>query len=78
MSGEAIGKPLRRIDGRAKVTGQARYAAEFNQKGQVYAVIVSATAGLGRIAAIEADEVARIWPEATQLWFAFRNRKGLG
>lgn len=60
MSGEAIGKPLPRIDGRAKVTGQARYAAEFNQKGQVYAVIVSATAGLGRIAAIEADEVARM------------------
>jgi xanthine dehydrogenase YagR molybdenum-binding subunit len=60
MSGEVIGKPLPRVDGHAKVTGQAQYAAEFNQKDQVYAVVVSATAGLGRIAAIEADEVARM------------------
>jgi xanthine dehydrogenase YagR molybdenum-binding subunit len=60
VSGEVIGKALPRIDGRAKVTGQARYAAEFNQKGQAYAVIVNSTTGLGRIAAIEADEVARM------------------
>ncbi|WP_455873315.1 hypothetical protein [Rhizobium yanglingense] len=28
-----IGKPLTRVDGRAKVTGKARYAADFNQPG---------------------------------------------
>jgi xanthine dehydrogenase YagR molybdenum-binding subunit len=48
-----IGRPLTRIDGRAKVTGRARYSADFNQKGQAYAVIVSATVGLGRVRAID-------------------------
>jgi xanthine dehydrogenase YagR molybdenum-binding subunit len=28
-SNKAIGKPLDRVDGRLKVTGAARYAAEF-------------------------------------------------
>ncbi|ASY65191.1 Periplasmic aromatic aldehyde oxidoreductase, molybdenum binding subunit YagR (plasmid) [Sinorhizobium sojae CCBAU 05684] len=55
-----IGKPLTRVDGRAKVTGAARYAADFNQPGQLYAVIVSATVGLGRIKEIESGEVERM------------------
>ncbi|MCA1440608.1 xanthine dehydrogenase family protein molybdopterin-binding subunit [Ensifer sp. IC4062] len=55
---KVIGQPLPRIDGRAKVTGGARYAADFNQKGQAYAVIVSATAGLGRITEIGADAIS--------------------
>ena len=53
MNLQAIGKPLTRIDGRAKVTGAARYAAEFNQPNQAYAVIVSSTIGLGRITRID-------------------------
>jgi len=28
-----IGQPLSRVDGRAKVTGQAKYAAEYNVPG---------------------------------------------
>ncbi|MDH6590285.1 xanthine dehydrogenase YagR molybdenum-binding subunit [Variovorax sp. TBS-050B] len=55
-----IGQPVARIDGRAKVTGRALYAAEFNQPGQAHAVIVNATIGLGRIAGIEADAVRRM------------------
>ncbi|AUX75849.1 xanthine dehydrogenase family protein molybdopterin-binding subunit [Sinorhizobium fredii] len=57
MTTSVIGKPLPRVDGRAKVTGDARYAADFNQPGQVYAVIVSATAGLGRIAGVDSAMV---------------------
>lgn len=53
MNPQAIGKPLTRIDGHAKVTGAARYAAEFNQPNQAYAVIVSSTIGLGRITGID-------------------------
>ena len=34
MSTNVIGQPLARVDGRAKVTGGARYAADFNQPGQ--------------------------------------------
>ncbi len=51
--GPAIGQPLSRVEGRAKVTGAARYAAEFNQPGQAYAVIVGSTVGLGRVVAID-------------------------
>ena len=57
MTANVIGRPLPRVDGRAKVTGAARYAADFNQQGQVYAVIVSSTVGLGRVTGIESSQV---------------------
>ncbi|WP_457940399.1 xanthine dehydrogenase family protein molybdopterin-binding subunit [Mesorhizobium sp. 10J20-29] len=53
----SIGASLTRVDGGAKVTGAARYAADFNQPGQLYAVIVGATVGLGRVTGIEAAAV---------------------
>jgi xanthine dehydrogenase YagR molybdenum-binding subunit len=55
-----IGRPLIRVDGRAKVTGAARYAADFNQTDQLYAVIVSATVGLGRVTDVASAEVERM------------------
>jgi xanthine dehydrogenase YagR molybdenum-binding subunit len=55
-----IGQPLTRVDGRTKVTGRARYAADFNQPDQLYAVIVSATVGLGRVTGVESTEVERM------------------
>jgi xanthine dehydrogenase YagR molybdenum-binding subunit len=55
-----IGKPVRRVDGRDKVTGRARYAAEFNQPNQAYAVIANSTVGLGRITAINHAAVAKM------------------
>ena len=60
MNLQAIGKPLARVDGRAKVTGAARYAAEFSQPNQAYAVIVSSTVGLGRIKSIDKSAVERL------------------
>ncbi|WP_192355405.1 xanthine dehydrogenase family protein molybdopterin-binding subunit [Mesorhizobium mediterraneum] len=60
MSMNVIGKPLTRVDGRTKVTGKARYAADFNQPGQLYAALVSATVGLGRVTGIEGVEVERM------------------
>lgn len=60
MTFQVIGKPLARVDGRAKVTGAARYAAEFNQSNQAYAVVVSSTAGLGRVTGIDAAVVERL------------------
>jgi xanthine dehydrogenase YagR molybdenum-binding subunit len=56
----SVGTPLPRVDGRAKVTGAARYAAEFNQPNQAYAVVVSSTIGLGRITAIDAGLATRM------------------
>ncbi len=60
MTPNVIGQPLPRVDGRAKVTGGARYAADFNQKDQAHAVIVGATAGLGRITAIDSGAASRL------------------
>lgn len=48
-----IGKPLDRVDGRLKVTGAARYAAEYNQPQMAYAVPVRATVGSGKITSID-------------------------
>ncbi|HEV8157538.1 MAG TPA: hypothetical protein VGP58_00795, partial [Pyrinomonadaceae bacterium] len=48
------GKPLSRIDGHLKVTGKARYAAEFNQSQMAYAFPVRSTIGKGTITAIDA------------------------
>ena len=58
MTTTVIGRPLPRVDGPAKVTGDARYAADFNQPGQAYAVIVGATVGLGRVTRIADAELA--------------------
>ncbi|HEX7007369.1 MAG TPA: molybdopterin cofactor-binding domain-containing protein, partial [Alphaproteobacteria bacterium] len=48
-----IGTPTSRVDGRAKVTGAARYAAEFNRPDMVHGCVVTATITRGRIARID-------------------------
>ncbi|WP_028210649.1 xanthine dehydrogenase family protein molybdopterin-binding subunit [Paraburkholderia mimosarum] len=53
--GARIGAPLSRVDGRSKVTGSARYAAEFAAPGLVYGAIVNATIARGEIVAIDAS-----------------------
>lgn len=49
-----IGQPIDRLDGRLKVTGRAKYAAEFDVPGVVHAVLVQSTIGEGEITAIDA------------------------
>src|SRR5579863_3331689 len=44
-----IGQPIDRVDGRLKVTGRAKYAAEFAVPGVVHAVLVQSTIGAGVI-----------------------------
>src|ERR1700694_4437141 len=44
---------MNRVDGRAKVTGAAKYAAEFNVKGLVYGVLVGSTITKGSIKSID-------------------------
>jgi xanthine dehydrogenase YagR molybdenum-binding subunit len=48
-----IGLPLSRIDGKAKVTGQATYTAEFQIPDIAYAVMVQSTIPSGRIESID-------------------------
>lgn len=51
------GRPLARADGRLKVTGGARYAAEFSPAGVAHAVIVTSTIARGSVTAIHAAGV---------------------
>ena len=47
------GMPVSRVDGRAKVTGEARYAAEHEAPGLCYGVAVNSTIARGRIVRID-------------------------
>jgi xanthine dehydrogenase YagR molybdenum-binding subunit len=49
----AIGEPVTRVDGVAKVTGTAKYAAEFQIPQVAYAVMVTSTIANGRIQRME-------------------------
>jgi xanthine dehydrogenase YagR molybdenum-binding subunit len=56
-SAPLVGQPVSRVDGRLKVTGQARYAAEFEPGPDLtHAAIVDATIPRGRLARIDASE----------------------
>ena len=50
-----IGTAVSRVDGVAKVTGAAKYAAEVNVPGLVYGSIIGATIAKGRITRIDAS-----------------------
>jgi xanthine dehydrogenase YagR molybdenum-binding subunit len=55
-----IGTPASRIDGIAKVTGAAKYAAEFNVPGLAYGSVVTSTIAKGRITRIERSAALRV------------------
>ena len=55
-----IGTATSRLDGRAKVTGAAKYAAEFNQPGLAHASVVTSTIPRGRIARIDTSEALAV------------------
>jgi xanthine dehydrogenase YagR molybdenum-binding subunit len=51
-----IGAPLPRVDGRQKVTGTAKYSAEFQIPNLAYAVIVTSTVPSARIVNMDTSE----------------------
>ena len=55
----ATGAPLSRVDGPAKVTGAARYAAEFMMPDVAYGAIVQSTIAKGRITGIDTSAAER-------------------
>src|SRR5882724_2781047 len=55
-----IGTPTSRVDGRAKVTGEAKYAGEFNVPGLAYGFVIESTIPKGRIARIDTSEALRV------------------
>jgi xanthine dehydrogenase YagR molybdenum-binding subunit len=55
-----IGSGTSRIDGVAKVTGAAKYAAEFNTPGLLHGSVVASTITKGRITRIDASAAKRV------------------
>jgi xanthine dehydrogenase YagR molybdenum-binding subunit len=55
-----IGTPTSRIDGHPKVTGAAKYAAEFNRDDLVYGALVTSTTARGRIRRLDTSAAKRV------------------
>lgn len=55
-----IGKEISRVDGFAKVTGQAKYAAEFFLPKMVYGFIVQGTIAKGEITSIDTKKAENV------------------
>ena len=67
-----VGSPRNRVDGRAKVTGAARYAAEYTAPDLAHGYVVNSAIAKGRITAIDAKEALAV-PGVIQV-FTHKNR----
>ncbi|MDA9502935.1 xanthine dehydrogenase family protein molybdopterin-binding subunit [Bradyrhizobium sp. CCBAU 11357] len=55
-----VGTPTSRVDGRAKVTGAAKYAGEFAADGLLHGFVVEAAIARGRIARLDTSEALKV------------------
>jgi xanthine dehydrogenase YagR molybdenum-binding subunit len=55
-----VGKPINRVEGSLKVSGQAHYSAEIHLENQVYGVLVGATIAKGQVESIDTDSLQGI------------------
>jgi xanthine dehydrogenase YagR molybdenum-binding subunit len=55
-----IGTPTSRVDGRVKVTGEAKYAGEFNVANLAYGYVVESTVPRGRIKRIDISDAMKV------------------
>jgi xanthine dehydrogenase YagR molybdenum-binding subunit len=55
-----IGEPVSRVDGAAKVTGEAKYAGEYNAPNLAYGWVVSSAVARGKITMIDAKDALRL------------------
>ena len=74
MITNAIGKPVSRVDGKAKVTGEAKYAADFNRSDLTYGYVLSSDIARGRITHIDPSEALRL--KGVIQVFTHENRPG--
>ncbi|WP_296203245.1 xanthine dehydrogenase family protein molybdopterin-binding subunit [Psychrobacter sp. UBA3962] len=59
-SSKLVGKPVARVDGSLKVSGQAPYSAEFYKDNRLFGVLVGATISNGKVTNIDTESVADI------------------
>ncbi|WP_407184184.1 xanthine dehydrogenase family protein molybdopterin-binding subunit [Bradyrhizobium centrosematis] len=55
-----VGTPTSRVDGRAKVTGAAKYAGEFSADRLLHGFVIEATIPRGRIARLDTSEALKV------------------
>lgn len=55
-----VGKPINRVEGSLKVSGQAPYSAEIQVDNQVYGVLVGATIAKGEVESIDDSSISHI------------------
>ncbi|CAM3603154.1 xanthine dehydrogenase family protein molybdopterin-binding subunit [Pontibacter korlensis] len=72
MKTTQIGQPSNRVDGRAKVTGEAKYAAEFTAPGLLYGFVVSSAIARGKIKSIDTSKALAL--EGVHEVFSHENR----
>lgn len=60
MFEKAVGQPVSRVEGLAKVTGKARYAADYHFDHLAYGVMVTSTITKGHIAEIDSKAAERL------------------
>ncbi|SOD82711.1 xanthine dehydrogenase family protein molybdopterin-binding subunit [Spirosoma fluviale] len=70
-----IGKPINRVDGVEKVTGKAKYAAEFNVPDLAYGVVISSAITKGKIKSFDASDALSL--EGVLQVFTHENRPKL-
>ncbi|TGE29146.1 xanthine dehydrogenase family protein molybdopterin-binding subunit [Hymenobacter metallicola] len=58
-TGGIVGQPLDRVDGFAKVTGQAKYSAEYKLPGLTYGVLRTSEIARGKIQSIDTSVAAK-------------------
>ena len=75
MTSSYIGQPQSRVDGRAKVTGAAKYAAEYNVPDLAYGYVVSSTIAKGAVTRIDTRRALAL-PGVLQV-FTHENRPNL-
>ena len=64
----AIGAPIDRVEGRAKVTGEAKYAYEYRQDEVAYASIIQSTIAKGAIRGVDATAALELPGVLAVLW----------
>ncbi|MBV9334990.1 MAG: xanthine dehydrogenase family protein molybdopterin-binding subunit [Solirubrobacterales bacterium] len=64
----AIGAAIDRVEGRAKVTGEAKYAYEYRRDEVAYAAILQSTVAKGAVRAVDAASVLELPGVHAVLW----------
>ncbi|MCC9168560.1 xanthine dehydrogenase family protein molybdopterin-binding subunit [Pontibacter harenae] len=74
MIGNQTGKPVNRVDGRLKVTGGAKYAAEFTAPNMAYGFVVNSKIAKGKIKSIDTSKALAL--DGVLEVFTHENRPG--